>query len=89
MNSRKNWELEIDEAVLKALKKIPRRDGQRIIASIESLSVDPFDGDIQKMKGEEAVWRRRVGSFRIFYELDAAQHTVNVFHCERRTSKTY
>jgi len=41
------------------------------------------------MKGEENVWRRRVGAYRIFYELISKEKTINVFRVERRTSKTY
>lgn len=41
------------------------------------------------MKGEENVWRRRVGSYRIFYEIMPEENTIHVFHAERRTTRTY
>ena len=89
MNSEKNWGLQIDPAVYKFLKKIPRRDAEGILFAIESLPNDPFYGDIQKMKGEEHAWRRRIGSFRILYELVTAEKLIYVINVERRTSKTY
>ena len=89
MNSKTNWVLEIDPAVFKYLKKIPRDDAERILFIIKSLSLNPFSGDIQKMKGEKNVWRRRVGAYRVFYELIPQEKIINVFHVERRTSKTY
>lgn len=58
MNSKTNWVLEIDPAVLKYLKKIPHDNAERILFVIKSLSLNPFSGDIQKMKGEKNVWRR-------------------------------
>lgn len=89
MNSEKNWVLHIDPVVYKFLKRIPRRDAERIFFVIESLSINPFSGDIQKMKGEKDTWRRRVGAFRIFYELVRAEKIIHVFIVERRSSATY
>lgn len=89
MNSKTNWVLEIDPAVFKELKRIPRKDAERILFIVKSLSINPFGGDIQKMKGEENVWRRRVDAYRIFYEIISKEKIIDVFRVERRTSKTY
>ena len=89
MSSKTNWVLEIDPIIFKILKKIPRKDAQRILFAIENLSLNPYSGDIQKMKGEKNVWRRRIGSYRIFYEIISQLKIINVFWLERRTSKTY
>ena len=89
MNSEKSWVLQVDSAVYKFLKRIPRPDAERIFITIESLPDNPFSGDIQKMKGEKDTWRKRVGVFRIFYELVLREKVINVFKVERRTSKTY
>ena len=89
MNSEKNWVLQVDPAVYKFLNKIPRYDAERIFVTIESLPNNPFLGDVQKMKGEKDAWRKRIGAFRIFYELISAEKLIRVFHLERRTSKTY
>lgn len=89
MNSNKNWVLQIDPEVLKTLKRFPQKDSRRIAIAIENLSTNPYSGDIQKMKGEDNVWRRRVGSYRVFYEVLSAENTIHVFHVERRTTQTY
>jgi len=89
VNSSKNWVLQIDPDVLKSLKKFPQKDCQRITTVIEDLSNNPFSGDIQKMKGEENVWRRRIGSYRIFYDILTEKNTIHVYHVERRTTQTY
>ena len=89
MNLSKNWVLQIDPEVDKTLKKLPQKDCQRIVTAIESLSTNPYGGDIQKMKGEENVWRRRIGSYRVFYEVLLAENIIHVFHVERRTTQTY
>lgn len=89
MNSNKNWVLQIDPVIYKKLRRIPQKDAERILFIIESLSANPYFGDIKKMKGEENTWRRRVGSYRIFYEIISQLKIINVFYIERRTSKTY
>ena len=78
VSSNKSWVLQIDPAVLKSLKKFPQKDNQRIITGIESLPTNPYSGDIQKMKGGKDVWRRRVGSYRVFYEILLENRTYAV-----------
>ena len=89
MNSSKNWDLQIDSSVLKALKRIPRREAEGLLAVVRFLPSDPYFGDIKKMRGEKDVWRRRVGSYRLFYKIKIAEQKVLVFRIERRTSHTY
>lgn len=53
MHSPKNWELQIDPNLFKAAKKIPRRDASKILRAVRLLPLNPYYGDIQKMKGEK------------------------------------
>lgn len=89
MNLFKSWDLQIDSSVLKTLQKIPRDNAENILKAIRLLPVNPYFGDIQKMKGEEDTWRRRIGSYRIFYKIKNEDKVILVFNLERRTSKTY
>lgn len=89
MSWSKNWGLDIDPDIFKALKRIPRRDAEAILGVIRFLPTNPFFGDIQKMKGGDNAWRRRVGSYRIFYKIKTSEKTILVFRLERRTSGTY
>ena len=89
MNLSKKWDLGIDPDVLKSLRKTPRFDAERILQIIRSLPYDPYFGDVKKMKGEENVWRRRIGNYRIFYKLKNLEMVILVFRLERRTSSTY
>lgn len=84
-----NWVLQVDSAVYKILRKIPGHDARRILFAIETLALDPFVGDIQKIKGETNVWRRRIGPYRILYEIHTAKKIIYVFELQRRTSATY
>lgn len=89
MNLKTIWVLQIDPSVSKTLKKIPLNYTKRIITAIETLPENPFTGDIQKMKDEKNVWRRRVGEYRFFFELLPQENIIHVFHIERRTTTTY
>lgn len=89
MSSKTNWVLQTDRSVYKFLAKIPKADAEHILEVMESLGGNPFFGDIQKMKGEENSWRRRVGNYRIFYEIVTQESAVRVYEVKRRTSNTY
>ena len=49
----KNWDLQINPSVFKFLKKISRYDAERLLNVIKFLPLNPYFGDIEKMKGEE------------------------------------
>ena len=83
------WQVVVDSAARKYLKRIPREDAGRIIDALQELVVNPYTGDIEKMGGEEHVWRKRIGSYRMLYELYPAKRIVYVADIRRRTSKTY
>ena len=83
------WRVHVRDKVFKTLQRIPTPDWRRVDAVFGQLGEDPFSGDVAKMKGEENVWRRRVGACRIFYHARSSERLVYVFRVERRTSKTY
>lgn len=89
MNSNENWDLKIEDDVWKSVARFPRNDRERIRRAIRGFVLDPYEGDIEKMKGEEHTWRRRVGAYRIKYEIHTQDKIVYVYEVKRRVSKTY
>lgn len=89
MSSSGNWGLEIDPSIFRELRKTPRVYAAAILKVIKLLPENPYFGDIQKMKGEENTWRRRISAYRIFYKIKVQEKVILVFRLERRTSKTY
>ena len=89
MSLSESWGLEVDPSVFKILKKIPRRDAEAVLKVIKLLPANPYFGDIQKMKGKDDIWRRRVGVYRIFYKIKTDAKIILVFELEHRTSRTY
>ena len=84
-----NWELRIDGIVKRQLARIPRKQSDRLFIVIKELVVNPYLGDIEKMEGAENLWRRRVGSYRIKYEINMVGKIIHVISVQRRTSNTY
>jgi mRNA interferase RelE/StbE len=51
------------------LEKLPRELQLRLSRRIASLSDDPRPPASRKLKGSEALWRIRVGDYRVIYEV--------------------
>jgi mRNA-degrading endonuclease RelE of RelBE toxin-antitoxin system len=50
---------------------------------------DPFAGDIARLHGQPTAWRRRIGNWRILYDLYPERQLIVVAAVRRRTSTTY
>ena len=81
--------MKIEQEVYKKLSRFPKRDAERITYMIESLARNPYFGDIDKIKREDDKWRRRIGNYRVFYNIKQRERTVEVVLVERRSSNTY
>ena len=84
-----NWTVFVGNRAGKNLKRFPKHDQENIRFALRQFAVNPSTGDIEKMEGERDVWRRRIGAYRIKYEVRQAQRLVYVFEIKRRTSTTY
>ncbi len=83
------WTLHVDDVATKALRRFPSKDAERIKIALRDFESNPYSGDVQKLGGEQASWRRRVGSYRIFYDVLIHQRIVFVTKIQRRGSDTY
>lgn len=84
-----NWKIYITVRAEKQIKKLPKSYIERIGIAINGIESNPFIGDIEKLDGKENIWRRRIGSYRIFYEINNSRKIIYVFSVKRRTSNTY
>lgn len=50
---------------------------------------DPFAGDIERLHNQATAFRRRVGDWRIFFDVYAEIRLVRVRYLKRRTTTTY
>ncbi|MBU2579308.1 type II toxin-antitoxin system RelE/ParE family toxin [Patescibacteria group bacterium] len=65
---------------------MPRKDLEKIFAVFEEMKVDPFSGDIKLMQGEENLYRRRIGNYRIYFRPIKLQHIFDISLVERKQS---
>jgi mRNA-degrading endonuclease RelE of RelBE toxin-antitoxin system len=82
------WTVVLAGPARKSLKHVPAGDRKRILAALGEMQQNPFQGDIRKLQGLPG-FRRRVGSWRILFEVVVERSHVVVSAIERRTSKTY
>lgn len=83
------WTLHVARRAEKQLEKLPVGDQERILAALQAMRADPFSGDIARLKNQPTTWRRRVGNYRIFYDLYPKRFLIEVVEIRRRTSTTY
>ncbi|MBU3942626.1 type II toxin-antitoxin system RelE/ParE family toxin [Patescibacteria group bacterium] len=84
-----SWKIKIAKKALKELKRIPKKDAKRLLFTLEELIDNPYRGDIEKIKGEDNTYRRRVGNYRVLYEILSKEKYIEVFDIRRRTTTTY
>ncbi|MEB3275297.1 MAG: type II toxin-antitoxin system RelE/ParE family toxin [Prochlorothrix sp.] len=63
------YQVLIPKPVQKQLNKIPQPDRQRILAAIRQLEEVPRPDGVKKLKGYDAAYRIRVGTYRLIYEV--------------------
>ena len=83
------WTLQLTAPAQKDFRRVPPKDQARVKAALIAIHVDPFHGDIKRLKGQPTAWRRRVGNYRVIYDLYFEQRLVVVAGILRRTSTTY
>jgi len=84
-----SWELRVRGRAKSELARFPKKDKERVLSALGELKFNPYSGDIEKIEGEENTWRRRVGNYRLVYDVDVQNKIVAVRNIKRRTSSTY
>lgn len=83
------WELVLAGPAARALKRMPAADRRRVMAALDAMEQDPFSGDIVRLTAQPVTWRRRVGNWRLLFDIELDRHRVLVHEVGRRTSTTY
>ncbi len=84
-----NWTVVLAKRAQKEVAKAPAKSQRLLRAALEQMSENPFSGDLVRLTSERATWRRRVGAYRIFFDVDLDLQRVEVVDIARRTSTTY
>ncbi|MFJ3932961.1 MULTISPECIES: type II toxin-antitoxin system RelE/ParE family toxin [unclassified Streptomyces] len=67
-------------AAQRQLRTISRPDAMRILTALTTLGDDPYrqDADVRKLAGPSGLYRLRVGSYRIAYQVNDGELVVLV-----------
>lgn len=84
-----SWQINLTKYAEKQLRRLSAKEREHIERTIGEMEANPFHGDIVKLSGEENEWRRRVGSYRIMYNLLSDKRVIFIYDIKRRASNTY
>ncbi|MEU7151620.1 type II toxin-antitoxin system RelE/ParE family toxin [Streptomyces sp. NPDC045470] len=67
-------------AAQRKLRTISRPDAMRILTALTALGDDPYrqDADVKKLTGPSGLYRLRVGSYRVAYQINEGELVVLV-----------
>jgi mRNA-degrading endonuclease RelE of RelBE toxin-antitoxin system len=83
------WTIHIAKRAEKQLAKAPAKSKRLLLAALQEMQENPFSGDISRLTAQRSTWRRRVGAYRIFFDVYPDRYHVDVLDIARRTSTTY
>lgn len=72
------YEVGLKTSAAKALRRVPRKDQQRLHTELRRLADDPRPPSCRKLAGHTDAWRVRVGDYRTVYLVDDEAQTVTV-----------
>lgn len=84
-----SWTLRIAKRAQKEFARAPPKSQRLLRTALEEMRQNPFSGDIARLTSERATWRRRVGAYRIFFDVDPERLLIEVLDISRRTTTTY
>ncbi len=63
-------QIDYTKQALKYLSRLDKPTIQRIKNAILQLSLEPPEGDIKPLKGQDNIYRARMGDYRIIFQID-------------------
>lgn len=83
------WIVLVARSARKKARKFPSKDRERIEAILKEMEQNPFAGDLEHLTNVSPAFRRRVGSFRIKFDVFTERRIVQVYEIKRRNENTY
>ncbi len=72
------------QSARRELEALDRAIVARILSRIEGLTQEPRPSGARKLRGEQNLWRIRVGNYRIVYSVDDRQRLVDIVRVRHR-----
>lgn len=74
------YTVSVKRSAAKALKGVPTRLRTRIVTAIDGLKEEPRPEGVKTLDSDRKVYRLRVGSYRVIYQVRARELLVLVVH---------
>jgi len=78
------YQIEWKSSALRELKRLDHQIVPRVVATVETLSSNPFPQGVKKLHGSEATYRIRIGNYRVIYEVLPDRLIVEVARVRHR-----
>lgn len=72
------YTVEFKPAAKRSLEKLPTHIQATVLNAIDELQATPRPDGCKKLKGEENLWRIRVGQYRVIYQINSGELIVLV-----------
>ena len=79
-----NYSVSFKASAAKELKKLPPELQHRIADGIERLVKDPRISGVVKLKGNDDLYRFRVGEYRIIYNINDLKQKITIVRIRHR-----
>lgn len=57
---------------------------RRVVARVDELAADPFPREAKKLRGDESLYRLRIGHYRVVYSVDRGVKVVALIYVRHR-----
>jgi mRNA interferase RelE/StbE len=74
----------LHKKALKEIDSFPGKDRKRILASLHEMELDPFNGNIKPLKPLRALFRKRIGDYRVIFIANFERSEVIILKIDKR-----
>jgi mRNA interferase RelE/StbE len=79
-----DYHVEFASSAAKEFRSLPLEIKQRVASSIDELQQNPRPVGIRKLRGHESLFRAKIGSYRVIYEIDDQKKLIRITRIRHR-----
>jgi mRNA-degrading endonuclease RelE of RelBE toxin-antitoxin system len=73
----------------KQIKRFPKKEQDKILEKIDGILLNPRLRSVKLQSTSPAIYRFRVGDYRVFFVVDDRMKIIKITDVRRRTTQTY
>jgi mRNA interferase RelE/StbE len=79
-----DYKVSFTRSARKELSRLDKKTVSRIFVKIEALANEPFPSGCRKIQGATDLWRIRVGSYRVIYQIIEQELVIEIVSVRHR-----